>query len=82
MSDPARRSQQRALPECTTDLRLDRRLIGRRGWIDPKTLERELASLSDVADKIQPTELDEPPPSGDKDEGDGGSADAPGRTSP
>lgn len=37
-------------------LRLDRRLTDRRGWIDPKELERELAALPDVSAKIAPDE--------------------------
>lgn len=35
-------------------LKLDRRLIERREWIEPAELERELAALPDVADKIAP----------------------------
>jgi hypothetical protein len=30
-------------------LRLDRRLTGRRGWISPEEIEREVAALPDVA---------------------------------
>lgn len=37
-------------------LKLDRRLIERREWIEPAELERELAALPDVADKIAPPE--------------------------
>lgn len=33
-------------------LRLDRRLIRRRGWIDSEELERELAALPDAAAKV------------------------------
>lgn len=33
-------------------LKLDRRLIERREWIDPAELERELDALPDVSDKI------------------------------
>jgi hypothetical protein len=32
-------------------LRLDRRLVGRRGWIPPQEIEREIAALPDVAAK-------------------------------
>jgi hypothetical protein len=32
-------------------LRLDRRLTGRRGWISPEEVEREVAALPDVAAK-------------------------------
>ncbi len=42
--------------ESLQGLRLDRRLIGRRNWIDPKELERELEVLPDVSDKIRPSE--------------------------
>ena len=41
-------------------LKLDRRLLRRRGWIDPAELERELEALPDVSDKIQPPEADVP----------------------
>jgi hypothetical protein len=37
-------------------LRLDRRLIARRGWIKPEELERELAALPDVSNKVAPPE--------------------------
>jgi hypothetical protein len=37
-------------------LRLDRRLLDRRGWIDPEELQRELESLPDVTTKIAPQE--------------------------
>jgi hypothetical protein len=33
-------------------MKLDRRLIGRRGWIADKDLQRELDQLPDVSDKI------------------------------
>jgi hypothetical protein len=33
------------------NMKLDRRLIGRRGWISEKDLQRELSQLPDVADK-------------------------------
>jgi hypothetical protein len=33
-------------------IQLDRRLVGRRGWIAPDVLARELEKLPDVADKI------------------------------
>lgn len=42
--------------ESLRELRLDRRLIRRRNWIDPKELERELEVLPDVSDKISPSE--------------------------
>jgi hypothetical protein len=37
-------------------LRLDRRLLRRRGWITPDELEQQLADLPDVADKAQTVE--------------------------
>jgi len=41
-------------------LRLDRRLIGRRGWIPAEELEREVSELPDVSDKIAVVEPVEP----------------------
>jgi hypothetical protein len=43
-------------------LRLDRRLIQRREWISGSDLEKALAELPDVSDKIAPP--DEDPDSG------------------
>ena len=37
-------------------LRLDSRLAGRRGWIDEKERQQELAALPDVSTKIAPKE--------------------------
>lgn len=37
--------------ESTQKLRLDRRLIGRRTWISPEELNRELEALPDVSSK-------------------------------
>lgn len=37
-------------------LRLDRRLLDRRGWISPQELTSELAALPDVSGKIAPSE--------------------------
>jgi hypothetical protein len=42
--------------ESMKKLRLDRRLAHRRGWIASEQLERELAALPDVSDKIEPGE--------------------------
>jgi hypothetical protein len=39
-------------------LRHDRRLLRRRGWITAEALEKELASLPDVADKAQAMDAD------------------------
>ena len=40
--------------ESLKQLQLDVRLIRKRGWIAPEELERELAALPDVADKVAP----------------------------
>ena len=40
--------------ESMRRLRLDRRLIRRRGWLSEEDLERELAALPDVSYKIAP----------------------------
>jgi hypothetical protein len=40
-------------------LRLDRRLLRRRGWIPPEELEKEMEALPDAADKVAPPELEE-----------------------
>ncbi len=40
-------------------LRLDRRLLGRRGWIAPEQLEQELSELADSSQKMAPPEEDE-----------------------
>jgi hypothetical protein len=37
-------------------LRLDRRMLDRRGWIGRQDLDRELAELPDVSAKIAPAE--------------------------
>lgn len=34
------------------NMKFDRRLIGRRGWISEKDLQRELSALPDVSDKV------------------------------
>lgn len=39
------------LTDFNRNLRLDRRLTSRRGWIPPEELEHELEALPDVADK-------------------------------
>ncbi len=38
------------------NLRLDRRLLHRRGWLSEQEQERELAALPDVSEKIAPPE--------------------------
>jgi hypothetical protein len=37
--------------DATKQLRLDRRLLGRRGWITGEELDRELGRLPDVGEK-------------------------------
>ena len=40
--------------EAMRRLRLDRRLIRRRGWLSEEDLQRELAALPDTSHKIAP----------------------------
>jgi len=47
--------------ESKERLRLDRRLIGRRGHISREELERALAALPDVTSKAVPLVVDERP---------------------
>ena len=50
--------------KSTEKLRLDRRLLGRKNWIAPKDLEREMEALPDVSHKIaEVEEKSEPEPS-------------------
>jgi len=42
--------------ESMRRLKLDRRLIRRRGWLSEQELERELAALPDASHKIAPIE--------------------------
>jgi len=44
------------LSDPTKNLRLDKRLIRRRGWIPDDELRRSLEALPDVSNKIQPPE--------------------------
>jgi hypothetical protein len=46
--------------EATEKLRLDRRLINRRGWVSKAELEKHLEALPDVSHKIAPPEEEEP----------------------
>ena len=39
------------------DMRLDRRLTQRRGWITPKDLQKELDALVDLTDKAELIDL-------------------------
>ncbi len=69
-------SRSRALPAETKEviivrdgkaqLRLDRRLALRRGWIAEKELEKELAGLPDVAEKGELVDLPGGPASDDE----------------
>ena len=45
----------------THKLKFDRRLLRRRGWVDPEELEKELADLPDVSHKAQLLGGDEGP---------------------
>ncbi len=47
--------------DYTRKLKFDRRLLRRRGWVDPEELEKELADLPDVSHKAQPLDGDEEP---------------------
>jgi hypothetical protein len=47
--------------ESKEHLRLDRRLIRRRGHLAPEELARELAALPDVAHKAAPLPVEEHP---------------------
>jgi len=46
--------------EALKDLRTDRRMINRRGWISKAELEKDLEALPDVSNKIAPPEEEEP----------------------
>ena len=48
--------------KSTEKLRLDRRLIGRKNWITPKELEREIQAIPDMSHKI--AEVEEEPEAG------------------
>lgn len=52
------------MPDYRKNLRLDRRLTRRLGWIPPEELQRELDALPDVSDKIRPPEEEAPDPAG------------------
>jgi uncharacterized protein YidB (DUF937 family) len=44
------------LDEALRDLRTDRRMLDRRGWITRQELATTLADLPDAADKVAPQE--------------------------
>ena len=52
--------------DSNRNLRLDRRLLHRRGWIPPEELEKELAALPDVSDKGEVVAIDIPAESGEE----------------
>ena len=45
--------------ESLEKLRLDKRLIGRRGWVAEDELKRALEALPDTSDKIAPLPVDD-----------------------
>jgi len=63
--------------KATENLRLDRRLLKRRGWISKADRERELAALPDVSDKIAPPESDD-----ESDDASAGASGAPALSAP
>ncbi len=50
------------LDEALRDLRTDRRMLDRRGWITRQDLATTLAELPDAADKVAPQEESPVPP--------------------
>ena len=52
-------------------LRLDRRLLNRRGWITQADLDKQLSALPDVADKVQVVEATPESPAPDASDTDG-----------
>lgn len=46
--------------ESMENLRLDRRLLNRRGWISKAEREKQFAALPDVSQKIAPPDEDQP----------------------
>lgn len=51
------------LKDAIRNLKLDRRLVNRRGWIDASELEAEIERLSDASDKAATGEDESPPES-------------------
>jgi len=45
--------------EHLSHLKLDRRMLRRRGWVPQRELDKELSALPDVADKAKPPDEDE-----------------------
>ena len=46
--------------ESMRQLKLDVRMLRRRGWIEEKELQKELAALPDVGDKAAVSEVEPP----------------------
>jgi hypothetical protein len=65
--------------EATEKLKLDRRLLNRRGWASKAELEAALASLPDVSHKIAPPEEESPGSDAETASGDPGAAPVPPR---
>jgi hypothetical protein len=49
------------LGDAIRNLKLDRRLAHRRGWIEESELQTALGELADAADKLAPEEAEPPP---------------------
>ena len=65
--------------EATEKLKLDRRLMYRRGWISKAELEDALESLPDLSHKIAPPEEESPQSGAETASGEPGVAQAPPR---
>ena len=50
------------LDESLRDLKIDRRMLERRGWITRQELAAAIAALPDCADKVAPQEESPAPP--------------------
>jgi hypothetical protein len=48
------------LGDAIRNMKLDRRLVRRRGWIDEDELAAALEALPDVADKVAPDDAPDP----------------------
>jgi hypothetical protein len=51
--------------DALQQLRLDRRLIKRRGWISQAELEKAIEALPDVSDKVSPPDEEAPAEAGE-----------------
>jgi len=52
--------------DALQQLRLDRRLIKRRGWISQAELEKAMEALPDVSDKVAPPDEEAPREAGEE----------------